>query len=498
MFDCCINIDICWIEGKDIQCNIFTPTKDGSGGYFFTFLGEIFTITYDIDRWNLKDSLGNLFARIEPEDSTDCPAYDRGWSIASEKLVSVNSTEIECKIDECKCGIKFTYFTRTDGNVIQRVFENVGEFNGQHVFQGTISNQLVSVWFDGVSKWMMTFGDILDGVVGTTLAIMVQDIRNIGCPFTDTINDDTWEIYWNKDALNIYHSSGNDCNPIRCTNEDRIYRNYASVTLPDDNIEDDRGNKDCCCEQLVLGSQSANTWENDITPAWIKLDQSGTAEIKLLKDGEPTVYAMNILPIIRESNAFYVEVNWGDVLNSDGAGCYTIEIEYNIAGIVGSVLWGNYKLMPYSINNAMYTARVRAVFNSYFYKDNIDFTDTNMQGTLRFSGLIGRRQPNTEIDNIIYGTREMKSVIRENLNTYEILTDPLDECITKPLLDLYLLHENNLFISDYNYHNHSYLYNDLPVILEESADVTYYDWSRKASIVAKVGDKVKNNMNYYK
>ena len=112
--------------------------------------------------------------------------------------------------------------------------------------------------------------------------------------------------------------------------------------------------------------------------------------------------------------------------------------------------------------------------------------------------MIGKRQPNTEIDNIIYGNREMKSVIRENLNSYEIETDPLDECVIKPLIDLYLLHENSLFISDYNYHNHSYLYKDLPVILEDTAEVTYYDWSRKASVIAKVSDKIKNERNFYK
>lgn len=313
----------------------------------------------------------------------------------------------------------------------------------------------------------------------------------IGCPVGD------WAVSAHLNVTSI-NSVEVACPIGPCKNEDRILKRYDVVTLPNDNIEDDRGNPDCCCEQLVLGSQSSNSWENDITPAWIKVDASGSATIVLKKEGETTIYPLAILPIVREANAYYAEINWGDVLTSDGAGCYTIEIEYNIAGIVGSVLWGNYVLMPYSIQNAMYTARVRAVFNSYFYKDNIDFTDTNMQGTLRFNGMIGKRQPNTEIDNIIYGTREMKSVKRENLNVYEIATDPLDECIIKPLVELYLLNENELFVSDYNYHNHSYLYNDLPVILEESADITYYDWSRKASLVAKVGDKVKNNINNFK
>ena len=91
----------------------------------------------------------------------------------------------------------------------------------------------------------------------------------------------------------------------------------------------------------------------------------------------------------------------------------------------------------------------------------------------------------------------MKRVLRENLNQYEILTDPLDECQLLPLIDVYLLSENELFISDYNAHNFTYNYKDLPVILEESAEIEYYDFSRKASLKAVVGDKFKNKRTYF-
>jgi hypothetical protein len=102
------------------------------------------------------------------------------------------------------------------------------------------------------------------------------------------------------------------------------------------------------------------------------------------------------------------------------------------------------------------------------------------------------------IDNIIYDNREMKKVIRENLNTYEIITDPICEEFTKSLKDLYLLSENELFISDYNAHNHSYRYQDLPVIVTESPEIEYYDFSREAKLTCIVGDKFKNKRSYYK
>jgi len=449
--------------------------------------GNDYYLWYDgVSQWNV--TIGGLGPSF-PNTTFWKDAFDLCPPIGSMPQWAVTSyfdefTTIACEGTYGVCCIELIWCFLLHGEVACTLITTTKVGDGSYTFSWTNPNndQLIDYTIDFTGgNWVITdsFGDkwALSG--------------DLFCPIGE------WTV-GHKPLVSI-ESKEIEC-PIdpRCWNEDRIYKQYDVVTLPNDNIEDDRGNQDCCCEQLVLGSQSSNSWENDITPAWIKVDASGSATIVLKKDGEATTYPLAVLPIVRQPNAYYAEVNWGDVLASDGAGCYTIEIEYNIAGIVGSVLWGNYTLMPYSIQNAMYTARVRAVFNSYFYKEDIDFTDTNMQGTLRFAGMIGRRQPNTEIDNIIYGTREMKSVVRENLNVYEISTDPLDECIIKPLIELYLLHENELYISDYNYHNHSYLYNDLPVILEESADITYYDWSRKASLVAKVGDKIKNNMNNFK
>jgi hypothetical protein len=154
-------------------------------------------------------------------------------------------------------------------------------------------------------------------------------------------------------------------------------------------------------------------------------------------------------------------------------------------------------LQPFTIQNALKTARVRALFNTQLENEGINFTDSNVESTFRFYGFIGDRQPNTEIDNIIYSDRQMKSVIRENLNTYEIKTDPVLECFTRPLIELFLLSENELFISDYNAHNHSYRFNDLPVIVQDSPEVEYKELTRYAILTCKVGDKFKNKRTYY-
>jgi len=314
----------------------------------------------------------------------------------------------------------------------------------------------------------------------------------LDCP--DSVNSG---VSWVTFGALLITTEEIDC-PNRCGNEDRIFKEYNAIKLPQTFVEPDRGLEDCCCKFLVLASSSNNSWENDITSAWIKLsDPNDVITFKLLKNNNPTTYIPTPVPFPNEPNAFYTTINWNDVLQLDGQGCYKLTIIYNISGIIGTLNWGQYDLRPYTIENALSTARIRAVFNGKQEFEDIDFTNSDVVSDIRFNGFIGKRQPNMQLDNIIYNNREMKRVIRENLYQYDIITDPLDECIIKPMIETYLLSENELYISDYNAHNHSYLYNDLPVITEESPEVEYYDFSRKAKLTCKVSDKFKNSRTYY-
>lgn len=283
-----------------------------------------------------------------------------------------------------------------------------------------------------------------------------------------------------------------------CGEEDRMYFEYKSVKLPKVCPPQDRGFEECCCEELVLAKSTSNSWENDKTSAWIKLsDPADIVTFELYKDGVLTSYVPTGVAFPNEPNAYYTTIDWNDVLVSDGIGCYELKISYDILGIQAIFSWGKYRLMPFTIQNAIATARLRAKFDGYHEIEQIDFTNSGIESTYRFSGYIGNKQPNTEIDNIIYNNREMKRVIRENLNEYEILVDPSLKCVTQPLVDLYLLSENELYISDYNAHNHDYCINDLPVIVSQSPELTYYDFARKASLKCVVADKFKNKRTYY-
>lgn len=282
--------------------------------------------------------------------------------------------------------------------------------------------------------------------------------------------------------------------------EERIQAYFPCVQLPFSFEEEDRGFKICGEPMRVLGSPSSDSWKNDITSAWIKLsDPTDTFEFKLEKDGiEITSYNFIYEEFPNEENAFYTTISWNDILTLEGIGCYQLKLTYDISGISGEQIWGTYDLLPYSITNALETARLRVFYNLQQEIEGINFTGANVEDCIRFYGFIGDRQTNTEIDNLTYQNRSVKTVVRENLDTYIISTDPLRECLVTPMTDLFLLSENEMFISDYNAHNHSYKINDIPVVVEESPEIDYLDrFQRRAVLTCKVGLRKKNRRTHY-
>ena len=292
-----------------------------------------------------------------------------------------------------------------------------------------------------------------------------------------------------------------ECGDVPCVPiEDRHSRQYDSVQLPITFQEQDRGFKICCDPLMVLASGTSDTWQNDVSSAWIKVsDPSDTFSFLLEKDGIPvTSYALTVEEFPNEENAYYTTVQWKDVLALEGAGCYELKITYNISGVAGDFTWAKYTLMPYSIQNALKTARIRVKFNLKQEIEGINFTDANVEDSFRFWGFIGNRQTNTEIDNLTYQNRTVKTVVRENLDSFIISTDPLQECFITPLTDLYLLSENEMWISDYNAHNHSYNILDIPVVVEESPEIDYLDkYQRRAVLTCQVGLRNKTRRTHY-
>jgi len=483
----CITADFYFEGGLLVGFN-FSPTGNTVGGGF-EYSGSIivggaeltFLIQFDAEneRWLLYNTGSS------PEDGfiltgvlpSSCPLGN--WVPLGEVVDVDQIITYEClspPVGSCDC-ITIFHNTAEFSEVIEA--STLSLYNGRNYYQYTILGDTFTIYWDGAVDWVVS----MDGLGGEGIAFLRQ---NIDCP-----NVDDWKT---TAPLVSYLIEARDC----CSpKQERSQRVFQSVKLPQVYNEEDRGFFRCCCPFDVLAS-SGESWKNDITSAWIKLSSgSDTTSAVLYKNGVPTIYTPEIEVFPNDTNAFYWTIDWNDVLQSDGIGCYHLRINYNISGIEGMFTWGVYNVKPFSIENALGTARLRVKFNSYQEIEGINFTGANVEDTIRFHGFIGFRQPNMEIDNLIYKNREVKKVKRENLNTYEVITDPTCEQHIKKLTDLYLLSENELFISDYNAHNHSYRYQDLPAIVEESPEITYYDFSREASLKCIVGDKKKDKRSFY-
>jgi hypothetical protein len=283
--------------------------------------------------------------------------------------------------------------------------------------------------------------------------------------------------------------------------QERIKKFYPSIQLPEVFEEDDRGFAKCCHKFLVLAGGDSESWKNDVTSAWIKLADPSDTFSFVLVDADTqiaTSYTPTDQPFANEDNAYFTTIHWRDVLASDGPKCYEILVTYNIQGYSGSFSWGTYELKPYSIQNALKTARIRVKFNLNQQIEGINFTGSNVEDSIRFNGQIRKDQPNTEIDNLIYNDRHVETVINENLQTYEIITDPYTDEVLRKFTDLYLLSANEMWISDYNAHSHSYRTQDLPVTIQDTPNKERPDdFSRFEYLTCIVSDRSKTKRTFY-
>lgn len=262
------------------------------------------------------------------------------------------------------------------------------------------------------------------------------------------------------------------------------------------------GVKECCDTILVLSTLSGSLkWQNDVTSCWAK--KQGDIDIVIFELYNENDVLSNYQPsqiqCTKDLLAFYATINWQDVLNNplDGVGCYRLMVTTIFDGVTIKFEWGHYDLKIYSPENAVNSVRIRSVFNQYNKIQDIDFTESEVEDTIRFRGFFGNRQPNMVIDNLIYQGRIEKNVQRENLNTYELLTDPLNTWYIANLLDLHLLSETSIYITDHNEFNSTYGYKDIPLIVKDSPEVEYREYSRLASIKCKFTDKRKDSLSKY-
>lgn len=190
--------------------------------------------------------------------------------------------------------------------------------------------------------------------------------------------------------------------------------------------------------------------------------------------------------------------DWNQILDNEGVGNYSIKVDFNIAGVIGDYIVSTYELKKFSSQSSKDSIRIYSEFNSYYQKEDIDFTGSNIIDTIRFNGFFGNREPETEINNLINKGRKVDKVTRENLNKYTLETDPLEIAMTKQILDKHFINEDIIKFSDYNRFNHDYNIFDQSVSITDTAKVEYIYRDRRAKITAVFGDKVLVDKSYYR
>lgn len=499
-------LDVPFEDGEYFPAGTF----NGCSYYEFIVEGVAVFLYFDgNNQWEIAEELGAVPDEVLMTydldlDIEQCPlGLSANWFSPNGWRYYVMTTNCDNPFLQCCFNQTMTFNGGAPDIVIEQTFQNAtGFFNGKPYWgwcsevEGTQVGFNLFAEVDELDQCIWTVEQTKCGANPSPNPIdtLFEIVGTCGCPIS---NGEQWTIVNPNEDISGFSTEACIviCEPI----EDRHFRKFDSIKLPEVFEEQDRGFKICCdCPMLVLGG-GTETWENDVTSAWIKLSApSDSATFSLKKDGVISSYTPLVYEFPNEPNAFYTTIPWTDVLSQDGIGCYTLSIEYNISGIIGELMWGQYNLKPYSIDNALETARIRVKYNLQQEIEGINFTGANVEDCIRFNGFIGDRQPNMEIDNLTYQNRVVKTVVRENLDTFTIKTDPLLECFISPMCNLFLLSENEMWISDYNAHNHSYRINDIPVVVQETPEIDYLDqFQRRAILTCLVGLRSKNRRTHY-
>ena len=265
--------------------------------------------------------------------------------------------------------------------------------------------------------------------------------------------------------------------------------------------EEDRGYKGCCDPLLVIADTTTTERNNNDIAFPRAFGDSVT--FNLTKDGVATTYTPTAIQFPNQPDAWYAQIEWRDVLLSDGEGCYSIDFVPVIAGNLSptSFNYGKYRLKPYNTDgylHAKYTARILSQFNDVNDLDGINYTDSFAFESLRiFNGKFGYFDPKTEVDKVEYLDGTNEKVKTEDFFEYELRLSGITRCVASPLL-AHLRGMTNCWMSSYNYDDFDYA--DLSmknVILSEGFVPEHIDGSRMINGVVKFQDKIFNSRAHF-
>jgi hypothetical protein len=283
--------------------------------------------------------------------------------------------------------------------------------------------------------------------------------------------------------------------------EYRKKESFKVITFPSGFVEEQRQLVECCDEFLVLASESStDSWKNDSElVSEKKADGSDDVTFEITRCGSTDVLDNlgEVFPLPNDPLVLAFRYDWAQYLGTYGSGVYVINVVFNIAGIIGRYEWGRFRLMPYRLDTAEYTARIKTVFDSLSLASTIDWTGSGAYGTIRFKGKFWDAKPNTIVRSPVDKGFVVRKTTTENLNSYTLDVDASKYSITRRVLDFHVRDGSEHFVSDYNSINHRYDYQDYPVALSDQDSIDKSEVGRLGIIKIPFMDRVKKQKSIF-
>jgi hypothetical protein len=203
--------------------------------------------------------------------------------------------------------------------------------------------------------------------------------------------------------LNVENGVKFTARVFESTNEytERNLIEFPVAKLPTDKRDKQFEDKCCdCLPELKLASTtSEHIIDNDITGVAHKnQSDTDTCLFTIYKDGallpNEGVEYPDGFPNDPNVNAFIY--NWKQYILNYGAGCYTINKDYTVAGLEFSEEIGKYNLEEFNSENSEGTTRVlyQNNFETLYDESTINYSDSGFEDSYRFRGMFGQWQPN--------------------------------------------------------------------------------------------------------
>jgi hypothetical protein len=181
-------------------------------------------------------------------------------------------------------------------------------------------------------------------------------------------------------------------------------------------------------------------------------------------------------------------IEWREVLNAFGQGCYTLKIEWDNLGTYEEAITQCYKLHHYNNSLAEGTVAFEWEQNGEIYNQYFVFKDFTWPRYLRVTGFFGFNQPKYEETNVVRSNRQIEQVEDRVVNSYEFESYLIPQYVTKQIwYDMALA--NKIWVTDYNFYNHDQEIAQKPIRVVEFGEAEYFGKSRKARIGITFGDR---------